>query len=97
VSVNQDASAGLFALFHIRQAFCIDRCSGRGAARLSSDERYDVKSILDSSFRYTNSVETDLRKTFARIRRQQRTDQQAQVKAEVESHSKVRLLRQKTV
>ena len=81
----------------MRQAFCIDRWSGRGAARLSSDERYDVKSILDSSFRYTNSVETDLRKTFARIRRQQRTDQQAQVKAETESNSKVRLLRQKAV
>jgi hypothetical protein len=63
----------------------------------SNDERYSVKSILDSSFRYTNSVETDLRKTFARIRRQQRTDQQAQAKAETESHSKVRLLRQKAV
>jgi hypothetical protein len=56
-----------------------------------------VKSILDSSFRYTNSVETDLRKTFARIRRQQRTDQQAQAKVEADSHSKVRLLRQKAV
>jgi hypothetical protein len=56
-----------------------------------------VKSILDSSFRYTNSVETDLRKTFARIRRQQRMDQQVQAKAEAESHLKVRLLRQKAV
>jgi hypothetical protein len=56
-----------------------------------------VKSILDSSFRYTNSVETDLRKTFARIRRQQRTDQQAQAKVDTDSHSKVRLLRQKVV
>jgi hypothetical protein len=64
---------------------------------LSSDERYSVKSILDSSFRYTNSVETDLRKTFARIRRQQRTEQQAQAKADAESHLKVRLLRQKAV
>jgi hypothetical protein len=27
----------------------------------------DMKSILDPSFRYTRSVETDLRKTFARI------------------------------
>jgi hypothetical protein len=27
-----------------------------------------MKSILDPSFRYTKSVETDLRKTFARIR-----------------------------
>ncbi len=27
-----------------------------------------MKSILDPSFRYTKSVETDLRKTFARVR-----------------------------
>lgn len=31
-----------------------------------------MKSILDPSFRYTNSVETDLRKTFARVRREQK-------------------------
>lgn len=31
-----------------------------------------MKSILDRSFRYTPSAETDLRKTFARIRRAQR-------------------------
>lgn len=31
-----------------------------------------MKSILDRSFRYTPSAETDLRKTFARIRRDQR-------------------------
>ena len=31
-----------------------------------------MKSILDPSFRYTNSVETDLKKTFARVRREQR-------------------------
>ena len=36
-----------------------------------------MKSILDPSFRYTKSVETDLRKTFARIRREQRKQQQA--------------------
>jgi hypothetical protein len=54
-----------------------------------------VKSILDSSFRYTSSVETDLRKTFARIRREQRALQQSQQKAEAESLQKVRLLRQK--
>ena len=29
-----------------------------------------MKSILDPSFRYTKSVDTDLRKTFARIRRE---------------------------
>jgi hypothetical protein len=31
-----------------------------------------VKSILNRSFRYTPSHETDLRKTFAKIRREQR-------------------------
>jgi hypothetical protein len=56
-----------------------------------------VKSILDSSFRYTNSVETDLRKTFARIRREQRVTQQSRQKADADSLLKVRLLRQKAV
>ena len=80
----------------MRQAFCIVRLSGRGAARIVST-RATVKSILDSSFRYTNSVETDLRKTFARIRREQRVMQQSRQKAEAESLLKVRLLRQKAV
>ena len=31
-----------------------------------------MKSILDSSFRYTSSVNTDIAKTFARVRRAQR-------------------------
>ena len=30
-----------------------------------------MKSIFDPSFRYTTSVNTDVRKTFARIRRDQ--------------------------
>jgi hypothetical protein len=37
-----------------------------------------MKSILDPSFRYTKSAETDLRKTFARVRgelRKQRLEQ----------------------
>jgi len=29
-----------------------------------------MKSILDPSFQYTPSIETDVRKTFARIRRE---------------------------
>jgi hypothetical protein len=37
-----------------------------------------MKSILDPSFRYTKSVETDLRKTFARVRRELRKHQQEQ-------------------
>ena len=31
-----------------------------------------MKSILDRSFRYTSSQDTDLAKTFARVRREQR-------------------------
>ena len=31
-----------------------------------------MKSILDPSFRYTPSAGTDLKKTFARVRREQR-------------------------
>ena len=37
-----------------------------------------MKSILDPSFRYTKSVETDLRKTFARVRRELRQQRQEQ-------------------
>ena len=36
-----------------------------------------MKSILDPSFRYTKSVETDLRKTFARVRRELRSERRA--------------------
>lgn len=36
-----------------------------------------MKSILDPTFRYTKSVETDLRKTFARVRRELRKQSQA--------------------
>jgi hypothetical protein len=44
-----------------------------------------MKSILDPSFRYTKSVETDLRKTFARVNRELRKQRQEQsaVSAEV--------------
>jgi hypothetical protein len=34
-----------------------------------------MKSILDRSFRYVPSVQTDLRKTFARIRRERQLEQ----------------------
>ena len=53
-----------------------------------------VKSILDRSFRYTSSVETDLRKTFARIRREQRAQQQIRAQADAEALAKIRPLRQ---
>jgi hypothetical protein len=38
------------------------------------EKRPTMKSILNHSFRYTSSVETDLRKTFAKVRRELRRD-----------------------
>lgn len=52
-----------------------------------------MKSILDPSFRYTNSVETDLRKTFAKIRRELRKQEQVQIVANHETMKKVVPLR----
>jgi hypothetical protein len=37
-----------------------------------------MKTLLDPSFRYTKSIETDIRKTFARIRREQQKQARAQ-------------------
>jgi hypothetical protein len=55
-------------------------------------ERGRMKSILDRSFRYTPSVETDLRKTFARIRRKQRDKVRALANADAEVKTKVLLI-----
>jgi hypothetical protein len=44
-----------------------------------------MKSILDSSFKYTHSSATDVRKTFARVR----LEQQAEVGGE-EEHAQLR-------
>ena len=52
-----------------------------------------MKSILDDSFRYTSSADTDIRKTFARIRREQR--QQARAQADGENPRKVFPLRER--
>jgi hypothetical protein len=46
-----------------------------------------MKSILDPSFRYTPSAGTDLRKTFARIRRE--LVKQTPPNREVEAHTNV--------
>ena len=50
----------------------LHRVEALGKLRTLQTTGTDMKSILDPSFRYTQSVETDLRKTFARIRREQR-------------------------
>jgi hypothetical protein len=41
-----------------------------------------MKSIPDHSFRYAKSVHTNLRKTFARVRREQRQQVRAQVEGD---------------
>jgi hypothetical protein len=43
-----------------------------------------MKSILDSSFKYTPSCETDVRKTFERIRREQRDQHSAGQEAQIQ-------------
>jgi hypothetical protein len=48
-----------------------------------------MKSILDPTFRYTPSVQTDVRKTFARIRREMRAQN---AKQEIEGEIKATVL-----
>jgi hypothetical protein len=52
-----------------------------------------MKSILDPSFRYTSSAETDLRKTFARIRRELRKREKDAVATNVQPITLGRLQR----
>jgi len=54
-----------------------------------------MKSILDPSFRYTPSFKTDLRKTFAKARRQQGKDGPEDVEVEVEVRTNVLPLKQR--
>jgi hypothetical protein len=54
-----------------------------------------VKSILDPTFRYVSSVDTDLRKTFARIRREQREIAQAKAEQEAREANKVAPINQR--
>jgi hypothetical protein len=42
-----------------------------------------MKSILDSSFKYTPSTHTDVRETFCRIRREQEAQIRAEEQAEI--------------
>jgi hypothetical protein len=48
-----------------------------------------MKSILDPSFRYTASFNTNLHKTFARIRRDQRQEAERAVHATIGPIAKV--------
>lgn len=48
-----------------------------------------MKSILDPSFRYTPSFNTDVQKTFARFRNAQRNQAKDAVQATTESVAKI--------
>lgn len=48
-----------------------------------------MKSILDHKFHYTNSVQTDLKKTFARVRREICRLEQADIALKEEESKKV--------
>ena len=48
-----------------------------------------MKSILDPSFRYTTSFNTNLRKTFARIRRDRRQEGERVARAGADALAKV--------
>jgi hypothetical protein len=54
-----------------------------------------MKSILDRSFRYTPSTSTDLKKTFARIRREQRKLGDAEEQAGIEVKTNVLSMKQR--
>ncbi|HMA31327.1 MAG TPA: hypothetical protein VKT00_05880, partial [Casimicrobiaceae bacterium] len=79
-----------------------DRTDGGAASR--QPERLDafhprghVKSILDPSFRYTPSFNTDLDKTFARIRRHQRQQEKSAMQTRGEALAKVTSIVRKTI
>jgi hypothetical protein len=55
-----------------------------------------MKSILDPSFKYANAASTDLRKTFARVRRDLREKEERKKEAEAEQHQKVRQLKRES-
>ena len=54
-----------------------------------------MKSIFDRSFRYTSSAETDVRKTFARVRRRLKEEEELRAHAEAEAKAKVSPIKQK--
>ena len=48
-----------------------------------------MKSILDPSFRYTASFDTDLQKTFARVRREEEKEVERGVRSTADALAKV--------
>ena len=48
-----------------------------------------MKSVFDRSFHYTPAVQTDIRKTFAKVRREIREQERAREMAEAETMAKI--------
>jgi len=48
-----------------------------------------MKSILDPQFRYTSSANTDIRKTFARVRREMRRHASCNLQQDATSAAKI--------
>jgi len=55
-----------------------------------------MKSILDPTFLYTASFNTDLKKTFARIRREHRNDAEREMQATADALANVSSIARKT-
>jgi hypothetical protein len=53
-----------------------------------------MRSILDHSFRYTSSGQTDLKRAFARMRREKREQDRMRAEADAEARLKVSPIRQ---
>jgi hypothetical protein len=68
--------------------------SARGNVASCQYEGGGMKSILDRSFQYTPSAETDLKKTFLRIRRRLEEQQHAQARADAEVEAKFTPIKQ---
>ena len=52
-----------------------------------------MKHILDSDFRYRPSFDTDIKKTFEKVRRQQQVKEQQLAKAKVHSEVTVKVVK----
>ena len=64
----------------------LDRCGG-------AQEELVVKSVFDSSFKYTRSSDTDIRKTFERVRREQRQARRRLPEIQSQPETKVEVLK----
>ena len=83
---------GAFPLQRLASSSSLGTALSRGG--LPTQEKGPMKSILDRSFDYTPAARTDLKKTFARIRREARARDAASEAASAEATAKVRTLKQ---